>query len=56
MAWWNQDQNVGFSTPELTFSPKAVAWVYHQGEEFSEGQKKAAPHFLSTVRSDAMLC
>ena len=40
--------------PQRTFSPKATAWVYHQGEEFSEGQKKVAPHFLRTVRSEAL--
>lgn len=45
-------RNVGFRTQELTFSSKAK--VHHQEEEFSKGQKKVAPLFLSTDRSEAL--
>lgn len=42
--------SVGFRTQELTCSSKAKAYIHHTGKgNFPEGQKKVAPHYLSTI-------
>lgn len=41
---------MGFGTQELTCSSKAKAYIHHTGKgNFPEGQKKVAPHYLSTT-------